>query len=127
MIFYLRLLTAFFVMVGSTSAMAAEMPFTQKAFDEARAAGKPVVIHVHSRWCMTCRRQASIVTPMLNRPEFKDLLLLRADYGTEKAPFKQLNVHSKSTFIVFKGKAEVGRSIGDTDEQRIAALFRKAL
>jgi thioredoxin 1 len=122
-----RHFTGLLVMLLSVGAIAAEKPFSQKLFDEARAAGNPVVIHVHAVWCGTCKRQAGIVAPMLATPEFTDLILFRADFDTEKALLKTLNISNKSTFVVFKGNTEVGRSTGDTNKDRIAVLFRKAL
>lgn len=122
-----RIFFGFIVVMLSASALAGEMPFDQKGFDALRAAGKPVVVHTHAQWCGTCKKQARLVTPMLAESEFKDLTLMRADYDKEDALLKSLKVSTKSTFLVFKGSAEVGRSTGDTDKDRIAALFRKAL
>lgn len=119
----------FGVLLSAASAMASagEMPFNQKMFDELRAAGKPVVVHVHAVWCETCIEQARVVTPLLSTPEFKDLTLLRADFDKEKALLKSLKVVNRSTFVAFKGNIEVGRSTGETNKDRIATLLRKAL
>lgn len=119
----------FGVVLAAISAVvsAGEMPFNQKVFDELRAAGKPVVVHVHAQWCGTCKVQARVVTPLLSDPEFKDLTLLRADFDKEKALLKTLKVANRSTFVAFKGNTEVGRSTGETNKERIAALLRKAL
>ena len=124
--FYSVLLGVFF---AATSVMtsAGEMPFSQKMFDELRAAGKPVVVHVHAVWCETCIEQARVVAPLLSTPEFKDLTLLRADFDKEKALLKSLKVVNRSTFVAYKGSTEVGRSTGETNKDRIAALLRKAL
>ena len=120
-------LLGFFFAVASTMASGGELPFTEKVFDELRAAGKPVVVHIHAVWCETCIEQARVVTPLLATPEFKDLTLLRADFDKEKALLKSLKVVNRSTFVAFKGNTEVGRSTGETNKDRIAALLRKAL
>ena len=120
------LLGVFFA-AASTMASGGEMSFSQKMFDDLRAAGKPVVVHVHAVWCETCIEQARVVTPLLATPEFKDLTLLRADFDKEKALLKSLKVVNRSTFVAFKGTTEVGRSTGETNKERIAALLRKAL
>ena len=39
---------------------------------------------------------------------------------------RKLHVREQSTFVVYKGNEEVGRSTGDTDKASIAALFAKA-
>jgi thioredoxin 1 len=125
--FLSRIFFGFIFGILSAGALAGEMAFDQKVFDELRAAGKPVVVHTHAQWCGICKKQARLVTPMLADPEFKDLTLMRADYDKEDALLKSLRVSTKSTFIVFKGGTEAGRSTGDTNKDSIAALFRKAL
>lgn len=127
MTFLFRIFVGFVFMALSAITAAGEMPFNRKVFDELRAAGKPVAVHIHAQWCGTCKKQARIVTPMLAEPEFKDLTLMRVDYDKEDALLKELKASTKSTFVVFKGRGEVGRSTGDTNKDRIAALFRKAL
>ena len=57
----------------------------------------------------------------------KGVTLFSADFDTEAALKKQLRVSQQSTFVVFKGGKEVGRSTGDTSKASIAALFAKAL
>lgn len=122
-----RIFASLVFTVLSVAAQAGEMPFDQKAFDDLRAAGKPLALHIYSSWCMTCRRQASIVSPILEQPEFKDLTLMRADHKTERALLQRFNIPGKSTFVAFKGMNEVARSTGDTNGDNIAALLRKAL
>jgi thiol-disulfide isomerase/thioredoxin len=111
----------------NTGAFAGEMSFSQKAFDELRAAGKPVAVHIHASWCEVCKKQAGIVSELMAEPRFKDLTVLRADYDNEKALMQSLNVAHRSSFIVFKGATEVGRSVADTSKDGIAALLAKAL
>ena len=113
--------------IANAVASAGEMPFSKKAFDDLRAAGKPVVVHISAQWCGTCKVQARIVTPLLSAPEFKDLTLLQADFDKEKALLKALKVANQSTFVAFKGSMEVGRSTGVTKKDDIAALLRKAI
>ena len=40
---------------------------------------------------------------------------------------RSFGAQSRSTLIVFKGKKEVGRLVGDTKETSIKALMAKAL
>ena len=114
-------------LVAAVAGTAAELPFTQKAFDDLRAEGKPVVVHVYAVWCGICKVQARLVSPMLEDPRFKRLTLLRADFDKEHALFKSLAVTDRSTFVAFKGGTEVGRSTGDMNQESIAALLLKAL
>jgi thiol-disulfide isomerase/thioredoxin len=121
------ILVAFSFMAAGLSAMAEELPFSQKTFDELRTAGKPVVLHVHAPWCNVCKKQAEIVSSLMKDAQFKNVTVLRADFDTEKDVQRALNIPYRSTFVAFKGQAEVGRSSGDTNADSIAALFRKAM
>lgn len=125
--FATRALGAFAAVTFSLAAFSAEVPFTQGAFDAAVAAGKPVVVDFKASWCPTCKAQKPIVDALLAEPKRKDVTLFAADFDTEAALKKQLRVSQQSTFVVFKGGKEVGRSTGQTDRAAIASLFDKAL
>lgn len=113
--------------LAAVPAVAAEqVPYSASAFAAAQAAGKPVVVDVTAPWCSTCAAQKPIVQALLKEPEFKNLVLLHVDFDTQKALLRKLNVRAQSTFVVYKGRDEVGRSTGDTDKASIAALFAKA-
>ena len=112
---------------AASSAWAGETAFTQAGVDTAVAAGRPVIVDFQASWCPTCKAQKPIVDALLKEPKLKDVTLFSADYDTEAALKKQLRVAQQSTFVVFKGGKEVGRSTGDTSKAGIAALFDKAL
>ena len=63
----------------------------------------------------------------MQEPRLKGVTLFKADYDTEAALKKQLGVAQQSTFVVFKGGKEVGRSTGQTSRAAIEGLFDKAL
>jgi len=103
----------------------------QKAFDPAtfaalQDAGKPILIDVRADWCPICKRQAPIISSLLATPEFAGYTLLEVNFDTQPAVLQQFKVSQQSTLIVFKGRAEKGRSTGDTQKDGIAALLRKA-
>ena len=99
--------------LAATLASGGEAAFTQAAFDRAVAAGQPVIVDFQASWCPTCKAQKPIVDALLKEPRLKDVSLFAADYDTEAALKKQLRVTQQSTFVVFKGGKEVGRSTGD--------------
>jgi thioredoxin len=111
----------------SPLASAAPKNYSQKAFEAAQAAGKPILIEVHAPWCTTCKAQAPILSRLEAAPKFKDMVVLNIDFDSQKDLLRKFNVRYQSTLIVFKGKQEMGRSTGDTDAASIEALLGKAI
>lgn len=124
------LLRTFFAVVSLTilsGAHAADIkPYDKAAFDELQTAGKPVVIHVYADWCPTCKQQTPIIDELLKAPTFKDYTVLKVNFDTQKDVRKALHVGQQSTLIVYHGKNEVARTVGDTNKDSIAATLRKA-
>jgi thioredoxin-like negative regulator of GroEL len=102
-------------------------PFTQAAFDAAKAAGKPVLVEVSAPWCPTCKAQKPILSDLRAMPKFKDLVIFEVDFDSQKEVLRGLNVQKQSTLVVFKGGKEVGRSTGDTKKESIEALLAKSV
>lgn len=109
------------------AAWASTAPFDKAAFDKAVAAGEPVIVQFHAEWCPTCRAQTPIVAELMREPRMKDVKLFVADFDKETALRKALTVYSQSTFVIFKGGKEVGRSTGQTQKAVIESVFVKAL
>jgi thioredoxin 1 len=107
---------------GSTGAK-----FTQAAFDAAQAAGKPVIIEVTAPWCPTCKAQAPIIGALASKAEFKNVTILKVDFDSQKDVLTKLKVTMQSTLVAFKGKAETGRSTGDTSAAGIEKLFKSTI
>lgn len=125
--FALRSILAFALLVSSFFAFAGQQTFNQATFDALRAADKPVVVHVYAPWCPVCKKQAEVISSLESDARFKDVTVLRVDYDTEKDVQKALGVKARSTIIAFKGNTEVDRSTGETNPDKIAALFSKTL
>ena len=125
--FIARGIAAFGLAALTTLAGAGETAYSQSAFDQDVAAGKPVIVDFAASWCPTCKAQKPVVDALMKEPARKDVTLFKADYDTESALKKKLRVTQQSTFVVFKGGKEVGRSTGETDRAAIATLFDKAL
>jgi thioredoxin 1 len=113
--------------VGAPSAFATDQKYDQKAFDAAQAAGKPILVEVHAPWCPTCKAQAPILSRLKADPRFKQLASFTIDFDTQKDLLKKFNVQRQSTLIVFKGKQEAGRSIGDTNPVSIEQMLAKSI
>jgi thioredoxin 1 len=114
--------------LGSFPTLAAEWkPFTPAALSAAQKDGKSILVDISAPWCPTCRAQKPILEELTAAPQFKDLVVLQVDFDSQKADVRALKAQSQSTLIAFKGAAEAGRSVGDTNQSSIAALLKSAL
>jgi thioredoxin 1 len=103
------------------------VPFSAEAFQAAQASGSPILVEIHADWCPTCKAQAPILDRLTADPKFKNLKVFRVDFDAMKPVVRQFGAQMQSTLIVFKGSAEQGRSVGDTQQASIAALLDKSL
>ncbi|MGA8690431.1 MAG: thioredoxin family protein, partial [Methyloceanibacter sp.] len=127
-----RMLLASMTIVATTlwaviSFAADRIPFDQKAFEAAQAAGKSILVDVSAPWCPICRAQKPIIEKLSLLPEYKDLQIFDVDFDTQKAVLRSLQVQQQSTLIVFRGAKEIDRSVGSTDPSAISDLLKKAL
>ena len=103
----------------------ARQPFDAKAFEEAQAAGKTVLIDVYASWCPVCKKQQPTIARLEN--EKPGLIVYEVNFDNDKSVLKRFGVHAQATLIVFKGAKEVGRSTGVSDPGRIQTLVEKGL
>jgi thiol-disulfide isomerase/thioredoxin len=109
------------------AAVGAAKPFDQAAFDAALAAGGPVLVEVSAPWCPVCKTQKEILADLLARPDHAAVAAFDIDFDTQKDLVRAFGATSQSTLIVFKGGAEVGRSVGDSSREGVTALLASAL
>jgi thiol-disulfide isomerase/thioredoxin len=112
---------------ASASYAADKKPFTAAAFEAAQAGGKPILIDVSASWCPTCKAQAPILSKLMSDPRFKGMVAFNVDFDSQKDVLRKLNVQHQSTLIVFKGKQEAARSVGDTNPASIESLLAKGI
>ena len=125
---FLLALAAVGALLAVQPAGAAERtPFDAQAFAAAQAAGKPVLVEVTAPWCPTCKAQQPILAELAAAPEHAGLAVFEVDFDSQKDALRVLGAQQQSTLIVFKGSEEVGRSVGDTNRDSIAALLAKTL
>ena len=103
----------------------ARQPFDAKAFEQAQAAGKTVLIDVYASWCPVCKKQQPTISRL--EKEKPGLIVYEVNFDSDKNALKKFGVQSQSTLIVFKGAKEVGRSTGESDPARIQVLIEKGL
>lgn len=126
----LILALAMLVVCPAASFAAEPVPFAAEAFADAQAAGQLIVVHVNAFWCPTCGAQrpilADIIDEVATSSELGDLTIFTVDFDTQEDVVHRFNVSMQGTLIVFNGKIEVGRLVGETDPVAIKALLLKA-
>ena len=115
------------ILWAAISFAADRVPFDQKTFEAAQAAGKSILVDVSAPWCPVCRAQKPIIEKLSLFPEYKNLTIFDVDFDTQKAVLRSLKVQQQSTLIVFKGSKEIDRSVGSTDPSAISDLLKKAI
>jgi thioredoxin 1 len=120
-------LSALALLSSLSVSLAGEMQFSPSEFEKAQAAGKSIVLDISAPWCPTCRAQAPIIKALSASDKYKDVVVLNVDFDSQQDFIATLNVRQQSTLIAFKGKEETARSVGDTKEASLEALFAKAL
>ena len=115
-------------LLGALPASAAEWkPFDAAAFAQAQKDGKSILVDIFAAWCPVCRAQNPILVQLTREPKFKDLVVFKVDFDTQKNDVRALKAISQSTLIAYKGETETGRTVGDTNPASIAALVESAL
>jgi thiol-disulfide isomerase/thioredoxin len=125
---FLFAMIASLALLGALPASAAEWkPFSASAFAAAQKEGKSIFVDIFAPWCPVCRAQNPILVQLTREPKFKDLVVFKVDFDNQLGDVRALKANSQSTLITYKGEAEKGRSVGDTNEKSIAALLQSAL
>ena len=110
------------------AAQAAEkVNYDAKSFAAAQAAGRPILVEIHASWCPTCKAQEPILGNLEKHDRFKNLLVVKVDFDSQKEAVKAFSARLQSTLIAFKGSAETGRSVGDTNATSITTLLDKTI
>lgn len=102
-------------------------PYTQDKLDSLNKAAKPTLVFIYADWCPTCKAEEKILNTLLPTKEFQGITTLMVNFDDQKPVVRAFGATYQSTLIVFKGGKEVARVTGETDQDRIAALLRKAL
>ena len=101
--------------------------FSPTAFSIAQKAGKSILVEIAAPWCPVCWTQGLILGGLLGDARYKDLQVFTVDFDSQKDTVRSFRAQHQSTLIVFKGSAEVGRSVGDTSIGGITELLARSL
>lgn len=121
---FLQALLFWFGCIGVAGATG--VPYDQARFDTLNREGQPILVWIHADWCPTCKAQGKVLDELLPRPELRGLNVLRVDFDSQKPVVRAFRAIMQSTFILFKGGREVGRSLGDTRRDSILAFLKQA-
>ncbi|HJE23176.1 MAG TPA: thioredoxin family protein [Methylorubrum populi] len=122
------ILTALLVAGLPRAGSAAEAkPYDGPAFEAAQGEGRPILVQISAPWCPICRTQKPILASLAAEPRFKDLAIFTIDFDGQRDLVRRFGAQMQSTLIVYKGRTEVGRSVGETQPEWIEQLLEKAL
>ena len=111
-------------LTGTPASAAQTANFDRVQFTAAQQAGRPILVDIRASWCPICAAQEPIIERLAALPEYRDLLILRVDFDSQKDVVRTFSASSQSTLIAFRGTRETGRSVGDTNPDSIAKLLR---
>ncbi|MEX0971309.1 MAG: thioredoxin family protein [Paracoccaceae bacterium] len=95
------------------------------------AAGEVVFVDYHATWCSTCRTQSRVIEQLTDaNPAYAAAMkFVRVDWDEYRrhAVTTSRNIPRRSTLLVLKGDAELGRLVAQTRANDIRALLDAGL
>lgn len=110
----------------SVSALTFE-PYAEKAVKRDDFQGNNYAIQFFAEWCMICQQQKFMLNELVKRGDFPSLKVYVADFDFEKDLRIKHKIERQSTIIVFKKGAEMDRSLGLKEKDKLKDFFEKAL
>ena len=99
--------------------------FTIQKFEEAKKNGETVVVTAWNKYCGTCKRQKVVLDQA--EKDFKEVLFLYYNHPKMKDIAKYLKIDHRSTILVYKGNAEVSRTLGQVNKSVIYSNIEKGI
>ena len=123
------------VMLGPAALMLAPMArparamvdYTPGLVDARLAAGETLLVDFWASWCSTCRAQTRVIEELRAENPAYDAALgfIKVDWdvhGTGDLA-RRLNIPRRSTLVMLRGEAELGRIVAGTRTDDIRALL----
>lgn len=112
-------------------ANAAPLDFKPGLVQQHLDAGETVFLDFKASWCTTCAAQERVLDKLKAENESYEhvITFVNVDWDTYgKSRFAQsLKIPRRSTLVVLKGNAEIGRLVAETREDKIRELLDAAL
>ena len=115
----------FLVVCFSANAVEKKTNFSEEVFKNPQASGKTIVVNSFEVWCGTCSKQTKILDQA--EKEFKDIVFLSYEQSKNKDIAQKLGIKFWTTIVVYQGKDEVARIVGQTDKETIYSAIQKGI
>ena len=119
------LITFLVLFCASANAVEKKSNFSIETLEKAIDSGKTIVINSYEVWCGTCTKQIKILNQA--EKEFNEIIFLSYEQSKNKDIAKKLGIKHRTTIVVYKGKNEVFRIIGQTDKETIYSAIKKGI
>ncbi|NCO86773.1 MAG: thioredoxin family protein [Rhodobacterales bacterium] len=124
-------LTAAAATLAPLAARAAALDYTPGLVEDRLAAGETLFLDFKASWCSTCAAQERVINALLDSdPAYAArVTFINVDWDTyANDPLTlRLNIPRRSTLVVLRGEAELGRIVAGTSRDAIKALMDTAL
>lgn len=109
-------------------------PFTLAAYQQAKAAGRPLFLYFYANWCPLCRPQEPIIVDLFGSSDGRELGIagFRVNYddnetdADEQSFARELGVNYQHTFFTFDGSGrQVWRFTGTQSREQLQARLEE--
>lgn len=105
--------------------------YTPGTIAAALDSGKTVLVDYSAAWCSTCKRQERVINALRSADPSYDasMMFVKVDWDTYRSHPVTVSrsIPRRSTLVLLKGDAELGRIVAGTSEPQIKALLDKGL
>lgn len=119
------------VVLPAASHAADYVSYAPGVIEKALAEGQTVFVDYSASWCGTCKRQGRVIDALrAANPIYDDAMtFVKVDWDTygKHEVTKSRNIPRRSTLLVLRGDAELGRVVAGTSESDIKALLDTGL
>ena len=121
----------FFLFSFNALASEKETTFKRDLFDNAQSEGKIIIVSSWIKYCSSCASQMKVLQKAKKDGKLSDIKFDNIEYFsfdvTNREISELFNVQYQTTLLIFKGKKEVYRSIGETTKDLIYEAIKASI